>query len=65
MGKANKLKKLGSKVPRPGPLGEQLAKDEVAQPTGRHKTRAQRKDNDDEVMIMLMIRIMMIYGLLY
>ncbi|XP_050693156.1 bystin-like [Eriocheir sinensis] len=48
MGKAKKLKKLGSKVSRPGPLGDQLARDEVAQPTGRKKDRPLRKDGDEE-----------------
>lgn len=48
MGKIKKLKKLGSKVSRPGPLEQQLAKDEIAQPTGRKKTRPLRKDDDDE-----------------
>lgn len=53
MGKAKRLKKLGSKVSRPGPLGDQLTKDEVAQPTGRRKSRPLRKDDDEEVCIAL------------
>ncbi|XP_063883054.1 bystin-like isoform X2 [Scylla paramamosain] len=48
MGKVNKMKKLGSNVTRPGPLGEQLARDNFAQPTGRRKARPARKDGDDE-----------------
>ncbi|KAG0702077.1 Bystin [Chionoecetes opilio] len=48
MGKTKKMKKLGSKVSRPAPLGDQLAKDEVAQPSGRRKARPHRKDEDDE-----------------
>ncbi|XP_042239929.1 bystin-like [Homarus americanus] len=48
MGKVKKLKKLGGRVSRPGPLDEQLARDEVARPSGRIKIRTERKDGDDE-----------------
>ena len=49
MGKTKKFGKLGGKIQRPGPLGEQIDKDELAAPSGRIKIRKIRKDDDDEV----------------
>ena len=49
MGKSKKLNKLGRSINKPGPLGEQIANDEVAAPSGRIKIRKVRSDEDDEV----------------
>lgn len=48
MGKVKKLKRMGGKVSCPGPLDEQMAREEVARPTGRIKIRKERRDGDDE-----------------
>lgn len=49
MGKIKRLQNAGAKVPRPGPLAEQIEKSEYAQPSARKKVRKQRSDGDDEV----------------
>lgn len=48
MGKIKRLQNAGGKVPRPGPLAEQIEKSEYAQPSARKKVRNQRSDGDDE-----------------
>lgn len=46
--KTKRLKVLGGKVKQPGPLAQQLEKDEVAQPTQRIKFIDQEKEEDEE-----------------
>ncbi|XP_076059865.1 bystin [Oratosquilla oratoria] len=48
MGKTKKLGKLGTPLSRPGPLADQITRDEIARPSVRVKNRGNRKDEDDE-----------------